>query len=409
MAAADPTRDSWIMPEADAPSDEVKTTTQVASTHTAREPTQLVSTFSHDYDNADHDDTASEFSGWSMLTPSAVSESGHNDEDTWEPGQQVQAHVDKEVEVDRASHDPELDVDSFDINIDACYDQQHVDNKPSSENDTKPSQIKRELASDQNKFFGIVVTFSQGVDADEGQKAVQLIGGYLKLALGPHAGKIRVESIEGKGCLQAPVGNLKIEDDHGELVVTIHRMNEERGQQDRADEDAPVETNKVCPSVDLEAAQIVSKVTAALLFHQTELAKAQTLRALLDSNDLSCSSDHFATSAQAVAKSSGTIASDDRPTLSQLIDIAKAKVHAELKAHENIDTFSNPGEKSAPQEMAKTKTKLSRGKVSARLNKDNFLIGAASALLLTVILLVLCMVNMSAKSHGHCVGLWLGS
>lgn len=130
-----------------------------------------------------------------------------------------------------------------------------------------------------------------------------------------------------------------------------------------------------------------------LLFHRTELAKARTLRTLIDSNGFPCSDESFNTSAKDAMENPGGIANESSPTLSQLIEIAKAKIHRKLTAPERVNVVDDSKLSDTAQKPTKKKSKSStktpKGKITSQLGGDILSIVNTAALLLTLIVLVL--------------------
>jgi hypothetical protein len=150
-----------------------------------------------------------------------------------------------------------------------------------------------------------------------------------------------------------------------------------------------------------------------LTFHRTELAKARTLQVLVSSSPPVCSGNCLSMNDQEAGKSATAAENTKLPTLSQLIDIAKAKVHRDLTTTERLDVPDSSKQISTKQKEAKTKktkkVKSTTKKCTSTLAYERFLVGTASVLLFMVISLVFCLAGMSTARRGHFVGLWLGS
>jgi hypothetical protein len=368
----------------------------------------------------DLNDTSSEFSGYSMVTPSATSTS-ELEESKPLPHPQAQEKVG--VEGHEVSHVPQLGAGGFNIDIDASNDQQPGESdsaaKEPSEDDTNVLHTGCESGNQKSKLIGIVITFEHGAYSDEGHGPVRYIGDHLAVRLGSQVGKANVLSIEGQGRLEVdvtpetePQVHLHSDDHRGEHVVTLRCIDEDCKPGDQPQASARIVSTMILPfshsMLDpVDTPPIMPEDCS--LFEPTDLQKARTLRALLDSKIFACSSIPFEKTAQPAAKSPATISSDIAPTLSQLIDIAKIRIHRELTKHEHFNSFDSPESTGVGQKTSKIEIRSLKGKVAMRLDRENLLIFSTSALLLTVVSLVLCIVGMSAKTQGHCVGIWLGS
>ena len=179
------------------------------------------------------DDNASEFSGYSMLTPSASPKLEHDD---GKPPLNQQVHVEEPFDVDGKSHAPDFDVDG--LAFEAV--ESGTNSKQPQEDDTNVSQTELEPANGKRKLVGIVVTFEQAVDFDNGQNAVRFVGDHLGISLGPQAKEVRVLSIEGDGHLEVsmpPHPEPGLEStctglEAVKLVAQIHHVDTNRTQED---------------------------------------------------------------------------------------------------------------------------------------------------------------------------------
>lgn len=179
-----------------------------------------------------------------MLTPSAASTLEH-DENKSLPGQQVSAEGEVEVGVGFFAAElngcgPKLHDDG-----DASSSHRHEDGGAAAEQSlmdhSDDLQTECDPTSQKPKLIGIVMTFDQGVDSEEGQKAVRLIGDQLSSSLGAQTGNVGILSIEGQGHLQVetyqypePYVHLYPVDNCGELVVISHLPDDKCERQDRA-------------------------------------------------------------------------------------------------------------------------------------------------------------------------------
>jgi hypothetical protein len=405
------TKDPLVIQEAKAPIEKPNLVLQVSTTSTLQQPAQP-----QDAACDDINDTSSEFSGYSMVTPSATSTSGLEED---KPLSGSQAHEKAGVEGDGVFHAPQLGAGESNIDIDAGNNQQHEKSdaiaKEPSKDDTNVLHTECEPSTQNPKLIGMVVTFEHGVGLDEGQEALQ----YMAARLGSQVGNVNVLSIEGQGKLGVELTpNIGTQvhshsDDHcGEHVVTIRCIEEDCKPGDQPQASARIVSTVMLPfshstSDPVDTPPIWPDDCSS--FHPTELEKARTLRALLGSKTASCSGLTFDKTAQDAAKSLGRMSSDNVPTLSLLIETAKLKIFRELTKHDHVDGCDCLEPTAVAQKTSKIKITSLKGKTAMRLDRESSLIISTSALMLTVISLVLYIVAMRAKAQGHCVGIWLGS
>jgi hypothetical protein len=287
-------------------------------------------------------------------------------------------------------------------------------------------QTEVEPANGKRKLVGIVITFEQAVDFDNGQTAVRFVGDHLGVSLGPEAKEIRVLSIEGDGHLEVstpphplpPLESTYSGHNAVDLVAQVHRVDTKRTQEDALHGTAPTVSSHHSsffpPHLEtFDTAPMLSD-KEMLTFHRTELAKARTLQALVGSSPTVCSGNCHNTNVQEADKSTTAAENTKLPTLSQLIDIAKAKIHRDLTTPERLDAPDSSKQISATKskEVKTKKTKKiksTKEKCTSTLAYERFLVGIASVLLFAVISLVFCLSGMITARRGNFVGLWLGS
>lgn len=406
--------DPSIIEEAKSLIEKLNTMTQASSTHGVHELPSVEATTSEHHD----EDDGSQFSGYSMLTPSAASKSERDDEKL---PLDEQVHVEEPVNLDAEPRAPEIDLDR--LVSEAFIDSMAL--KQTHEDDTNIFQAESEPINEKRKLVGIVITFEQAVDFDNGQTAVRFIGDHLGVSLGPEAKEIRVLSIEGDGHLevstpphpQPPLEGTYPGHDAVDLVAQIHRVDTSRTQEDTLHATAPNVSSHHSsffpPPLETFATAPILSDKETLTFHRTELAKARTLQVLVSSSPPVCSGNCLSMNDQEAGKSATAAENTKLPTLSQLIDIAKAKVHRDLTTTERLDVPDSSKQISTKQKEAKTKktkkVKSTTKKCTSTLAYERFLVGTASVLLFMVISLVFCLAGMSTARRGHFVGLWLGS
>jgi len=414
-----PMNDSSVIEEAKALIEKLQTMTQASATSTPAVH-ELPSVEPAVFD--DHGDDTSEFSGYSLLTPSAASKS-HRDEEKLPLDQQV--CVEEQVDIHGDSNAPEFDISGLDFDAiegSPTIKQPQQDVIDASQNESEPANRKR-------KLVGIVITFEQGVDFDEGQHAVRFVGDHLGLSIGSQAKEIRVLSIEGNGHLEVstpsrPEPALDGSDlDYGfvEVVAKIHRVDGDRRQEDAVQGNAPTifkdESSSFFPPLGEPVGAVATSpektAKTALLVQRTRLAKARTLRALIDANNAATySSVGPDVNVQEAGKGATAAENTKPPSLCRLIDIAKTKIHRELTTHERFDAPDSSKEISTKQKEVKPKktkkTKSTNTSCVSTVAYEKVLVITASVLLFAVISLVFCLAGMGTARRGHCVGLWLG-
>jgi len=413
-----PMHDPSVIEEAKALIEKLNMMTQASSTRTVHELPSLEPTTTERHDG-DDDDNASELSGYSMLTPSAASKTERDNEKL--PLDQ-QAHAEEPVIVDGESQVLDFDIDrlvSEAIEESMAFEQTQRDDLNVLQTEVEPANGKR-------KLVGIVITFEQAVDFDNGQTAVRFVGDHLGVSLGPEAKEIRVLSIEGDGHLEVstpphplpPLESTYSGHNAVDLVAQIHRVDTKRTQEDALHGTVPTVSSHHSsffpPHLEtFDTAPMLSD-KEMLTFHRTELAKARTLQALVGSSPAVCSGNCLNTNVQEADKSTTAAENTKLPTLSQLIDIAKAKIHRDLTTPERLDAPDSSKQISATKskEVKTKKTKKiksTKEKCTSTLAYERFLVGTASVLLFAVISLVFCLAGMSTARRGNFVGLWLGS
>jgi hypothetical protein len=412
------TNDSLVIQEAKALIEKLNLMLQVPAMSTVQQPTQQ-----QDAVSGKVNDTTSEFSSYSMLTPSATSVS-ELDEGKSLADQQADEKV--EVAVDEEFHAPVNGVSDFNLGLNTSNEQPHSQGdaiaKEPPKNTSSALQAEYESESQKSKLIGIVVTFERGVALAEGLDATEHIGNHLSERLGALAGHFHVISIHGQGQLEVetkpqPESHIHLHSvgHYGEPVAILPMTNKKRDLQDQPQESARIQSTTMLsfppPISDPWGTPAILSDNSTLLSQRIELAKARTLRALLDSVGFAFFGTSVGKTAQDAAKSPETISisSDIVPTISQLIDIAKAKVHRELTKYEQVNTLRGSEGTSVEQKTLKIVSKSPKSKGATRLGKETFLVVGASASLFTIFSLVLCIASMNAKTQGHCVGIWLGS
>ncbi|KAM0708254.1 hypothetical protein Q7P35_004904 [Cladosporium inversicolor] len=411
-------RDSSVNEEVKALIEKLNMMTQASATHAVHElpSVEPVEPAVFDDDDDDDDDT-SELSGYSMLTPSAASKSERDDE---------KISSDQQVNADEQFHVPKIDVPDFDFEADPGNSHQHDEDGTTTAqpqgDDIHVFQTDCEPATNARKLVGIVITFEQGVDFDNGQHAVRFVGDHLGLSVGSQAKEIRVLSIEGNGhlevstppCPEHGLDSNCLGHDAVELVAKIHRVDGKCRQKDTMQGNAPTvssrESSFFQPHAEPTGITGTPSDRNMLLFHRTELAKARTLRALIGTSNAACSGNCPGMNIQETGRDAiPAEQTTTSATLSQLIDIAKARVHQELATHERDDTPEGSKKPSTKQKEGKAKkTKKAKNKCTSTVAYEKYLIITASVLLFAVLSLVFCLAGMITSRRGHCVGLWLG-
>lgn len=407
--------DPSIIEEAKALIEKLNTMTQASSTRTVHELPSVEPTTT---ENHDDDDNASELSGYSMLTPSAASKTERDDEKL--PLDQ-RVHVEEPVDLGGEAHAPNFDVDRL---VSEAIEESMAF-KQTQEDDTNVFQTVSEPSNGKRKLVGIVITFQQAVDFDNGQTAVRFVGDPLGVSLGPEAKEIRVLSIECDGHLEVstpphpepPLEGTCPSHDPVDLVAQIHRVDTSRTQEDTlhatASKASSHHSSFFPPHLETFAVAPMLSDKEMLTFHRTELAKARTLQALVDSSNTADPGNFLNMNGHDAGMSATAAGNTKLPTLSQLIDIAKAKIHRELTTPERLDAPDSLKQISTKQKEVKTKktkkTKSITKMCTSTLAYERFLVGTASVLLFVVISLVFCLADMSTARRGHFVGLWLGS
>lgn len=388
-----PMHDASVIEEAKALIERLQTVAQASATHAVHE---LPSIEPAAFD--DHGDDTSEISGYSMLTPSAASKSQRDEE-------KLPSDQEAYPEFDVSGLDPQL------VKSSTTIKQPQEDVIDISKNESEPENSKR-------KLVGIVITFEQGVDFDEGQHAVRFVGDHLGLSIGSQAKDIRVLSIEGNGHLEVSTPSRPepaldgscLGHDAVELVAKIHRVDGDCRQGDAVQVNAPTVSNNELsffpPHVEPIGTVATSPERNALLVQQIRLAKARTLRALIGPNNAACSGVGLDMNVQETGKGVATAKSTKPPSLWRLIDIAKAKIYRELTTHERFDAPDGSTVISTKQKEVEPKS--TKTSCASTVAYEKFLVITASVLLFAVISLVFCLAGMSTARRGHCVGLWLG-
>jgi hypothetical protein len=404
------TNDSLVRQEVKALIEKLNLVLQVSSTGAVNSPILR--------QPEDVNDTSSEFSGYSMVTPSATS-TVELDQGESLPDQQVQEKGG--LEIDGVSQAPQLDSSEYktdgDIGINKQYGEDDLTAKESPKDDIDVVHVECESSNQKSKLIGMLATFEHPVECDRREAIFQEIAFHLRHLLDREAGDVHVSSIEGQGHLEVqaisdlePRVHLQPNDSCGKLVANLRCMPDKSMPQDSPRDSARI----VSTAISSGLPQILDPVgpppdLPTYSSPRTELAKARTLRALLDSKALSGSGSSFDKTSQDTAKNPEPIFSNNVPTLSQLIDIAKVKIHRELTMHEHVNSSDSLESTAAVQKTSKIGIKSLKGKAAMHLDRESFLIFSTSALLLTVVSLVICIASMSAKTQGHCVGIWLGA
>jgi hypothetical protein len=414
-----PMHEASVIEEAKALIEKLNKMTQAPSTHAVHELPHIEPVVSEA-----HDDDASEFSGYSMVTPSAASKSERDDEKI--PLDQ-QVYAEEQIDGYEGSHALEFDFNGLPIESDIRNSHPEVDGSKHitqpQENDTNVFQTENESANGERKLVGIVITFEQGVDFDECQNAVRFVGGQLGVSVGSQAKEIRVLSIEGNGHLevstppphQPDLDNSCLGHEGIELVAKIHCVDGNCRQEDIVQGSAPTASChelKFSPS-HVEPVDISAKpsLRGILTLQQIELAKARTLRALMAPNHAACSGNCRDMSVREAENGATAIENDRPPTLFELIDIAKTKLHRELTTtHEHLYAPEASEQIISKKKNVKTKkAKSTKSECESTFAYEKALVITASVLLFAVIFLVFCLAGMSSARRGHFVGLWLGS
>ena len=232
-------------------------------------------------------------------------------------------------------------------------------------------------------------------------------------------------SIEGDGHLEVstpphpepPLEGTCPSHDAVDLVAQIHRVDTSRTQEDTlhatASKVSSHHSSFFPPHLEAFAVAPLLSDKEMLTFHRTELAKARTLQALVGSSNTADPGNFLNMNGHDAGKSATAAGNTKLPTLSQLIDIAKAKIHRELTTPERLDAPDSSKQISTKQKEVKTKKtkkiKSTAKKCTSTLAYERFLVGTASVLLFVVISLVFCLAGMSTARRGHFMGLWLGS
>lgn len=347
----------------------------------------------------DEDDNISEFSDFSILTPSADSKTGHEalaDEDlpNLENGtDQINFHF-------RIPHTRHSQSDMKSNTNASGRSSADFNDKPAT-SDSHGSITRSEPAggaepNPKSKLLGIVITFKRGTDFTQYQEVVRLLGDTLGAALQKEAGEIRVLSIKGDGHLTVKMPSEEqlaaAQTDHAdEVVATISRTYGDRHQ--------PMSAPKKTAALPID--------TSSLLFHRTELFKARTLRALTGSKHIACSADcHKKDPATAAGIAAASNNDKDSPPLSALIDIAKAKIHHGLTAPEHTGCV----EKSSAASTVGLKTKVKKTvKKMGATEKDALHFHKVFNIVQFCVIIFLFLVIISTEAKGHCVGIWLGA
>ncbi|TLD11480.1 hypothetical protein E2P81_ATG10356 [Venturia nashicola] len=366
--------------------------------------------------NDDHD-TASNFSGYSMLTPSADTRSD-GEEGKSLTGQQILPEPC--VEEDVVSYGPQLEPSADEFVIDASNDMQQC--KDSVAADSAPleeiviPQEECEPANQKHKLVGIVINLGPGIDSEQGEKALRFIGDYLDTLLGPWAEQLRLLSFHGHGPLEvalAPQPEPESDSVWGlgrpdGLVATIHWAKGVSKQQTSTPKDAPAmpaDDFGYVPDLTDLLPPVPSK-TETLLTKRIELVEARTLRALIGSRESICSCNGFPSHTEKASKNPSIGASKGSPKLSELIGIAKTKVQRELKAacvHHTI--LPNTKEtRGVPESTRSFPTQLWGTKSMVLMRGKGIIIASLIALCLSITLLVLGSIGLNTQSRSHCVG-----
>ena len=403
--------DISVIEEAKALIEKLNTLTEASSARAVHELPSVEPTTSESHD----DDGVSDFSGYSMLTPSSPSKPEHDDE-MLPLNQQV--HVEEQIALDGESHAPEFDVDRI---VSEAMESNTTVKQP-LEDDINVFQAESEPANGKRKLTGVVITFEQAVDFDIGQNAAFSVGDHLGASLGSQAKEIHVLAIEGNGYLEVsipphPEPSLESSSpghETVELVAQIHRVDASRTKEHTLHGSALTVSSHHSsffpPQVEPIETAATPNVGNILQLNQIELAKARTLRALVGPNNDACSGNCLNMKSQEAGKETTTAENIRPPTLSELIDIAKTKIHRELTNPEHLHAPDAAKEISTkPKEVKTKKTKSTKKKCTSTLAHERFLVGTASILLLAVISLVFCLASMSTARRGHFLGLWLGS
>jgi hypothetical protein len=414
-----PMHDSSVIEEAKALIEKLNKMTQASSTHAVHELPHIEPIVP-----GAHDDDASEFSGYSMVTPSAASKSERDDEKI--PLDQ-QVHAEEQIDSYGDLHAQEFDISGLAIESDIGKSHLKVEgsttiNQP-QQDDTNVFQTER-TANGKRKLVGIVITFEQGVDFDEGQNAVRFVGDHLGVSVGSQAKEIRVLSIESNGHLEVStpphpetgLGSSCLGHEAVELVAKIHRVDGNCRQEETVQGNAPTASSHESifypPRLEPVVTAATPSLRAILTLQQTELAKARTLRALLGPNHAACSGDCLGMDIREARKGATATENDRPPTLFELIDVAKTKLHRELTTtHEHLAGPDGSKQISTKKkkEVKNKKAKSTKTKCASTLAYEKTLVMTASILLFAVLFLVFCLAGMSSARRGHFVGLWLGS
>jgi hypothetical protein len=415
-----PMHDSSVIEEAKALIEKLSKMTQASSAHAVHELPHIEPIVSEA-----HDDDASVFSGYSIVTPSAASKSERDDEKI--PLDQ-QVYAEEQIDSYGGSHAPEFDISGLAIESDIGNSHPKVKGsttiKQPQEDDTSVFQTESESTNGKRKLVGIVITFEQGVDFDEGQSAVRFVGDHLGVSVGPQAKEIRVLSIEGNGHLEVSTPPRPERDldssclghDAVELVAKIHRVEGNCREEGNVQGNAPTvsshESTFFPPCLEPVVTAATPSLRAILTLQRTELAKARTLRALIGPNHAACFGNCLNVDIQEAGKGATENENDRPPTLSELVDIAKTKLHRKLTTtREHLDAPEISKQISTTKKKAAKakKAKLTKSKCTSTLACEKTLVITASGLLFVVFFLVFCLAGMSTARRGHFVGLWLGS
>lgn len=347
----------------------------------------------------DEDDNISEFSDFSILTPSADSKTGQEalaDEDlpNLENGtDQINFHF-------RIPHTRHSRSDMKSNTNASGRSSEDLNGKPATSDSRGPTTRSESAGgaelNPKSKLVGIVITFEKGTGFTQSQEVVRLLGDTLDAALQKQAGEIRILSIKGDGHLTVTMPSEEqlaaAQTNHtDELVATIYRTH--------GDRDQPMSAAKKTAVLPID--------TSSLLFHRTELFKSKTLRALTGSKHIACFADCSKKEPATVAATAAT--SDDHkesPSLSALIDMAKAKIHHDLTAPEHNACADKSS--AATTVAPKTKPKKSVKKVGAA-EKDALHFHRVFNIVQFCVIIGLFLVIIGTESKGHCVGIWLGA
>lgn len=380
-----------------------------------RQQTQLESTPPND----DHD-TASNFSGYSMLTPSTRTKSDREQgksltEQPVLPG----PHVEESV----VSKAPELERSAYDFGTVQSDDQQQGKNSTTAEYaPVKGMPVLQEESKPTNqksKLVGIVITLGQGIDMDQGEKAIRFIGDHLSLISELPAEDIRVLSLAGDESLEVALAP-QPEPDHDhfaglgksdDLVATINRANGNRKKQDSASEHAPALPTDDFPFLpfpsELPDLPYTPGKKEELLSKRIELEEARTLRSLIGSRDKICSCNGFLSHTEPAPRIPDSLASNGSPKLSDLISFAKAKVQHELTAARVHPVIPhNTKEKGGvPESTRSLQSQFWGTKSMVLMRGERVIIAIIVSLCLTITLSLLGNAYMSAQTQDRCFGI----